>query len=60
MTRYLLTQTHDIHKMAHNEAIDAVLSIIEGDRDSDIQIKLIKQLLVIYEPSKAKVDATPV
>jgi len=46
--------------MAHNEAIDAVLSIIEGDRDSDIQIKLIKQLLVIYEPSKAKVDATPV
>ena len=40
--------------MAYNEAIDEVLSILENDQDSDIQIKqLHKMLCKASEASKA-------
>ena len=31
--------------MAYNEAIDEVLSILENDQDSDIQIKQLRKML---------------
>ena len=33
--------------MAYNEAIDEVLSILENDQDSDLQIKQLRKMLTL-------------
>ena len=48
--------------MAYNEAIDEVLSILENDQDSDIQIKQLRKMLAdsackASKASKAVTDA---
>ena len=41
--------------MAYNEAIDEVLSILENDQDSDIQIKQLRKMTDLpCKASKAK------
>ena len=45
--------------MAYNEAIDEVLSILENDQDSDIQIKQLRKMLTVLpcKASKSKASA---